>query len=93
MEFLGLIVKPDIIAMDPVKLQGIKDWPAPTSVKGVRSFIGFANFYRRFIQDFSRICKPLDRLTGKVPWQWGQDEQEAFDELRRCFVQNPVLCM
>ena len=44
-EFLGLIIKPDTLAMDPVKLQGIRDWPTPTSVKGVRSFLGFANFY------------------------------------------------
>ena len=62
-------------------------------VTDVRKFRGFANFYRRIIQDFSRICKPLDHLTGNVPWQWEQNKQEAFDELKHHFVQNSVLCM
>ena len=54
-EFLGLIIKPDTLAMDPVKLQGIRDWPTPTSVKGVRSFLGFANFYQHFISNYSDL--------------------------------------
>ena len=64
-EFLGLIVKPDTLAMDPVKLQGIKDWPTPTSVKAVCSFVGFANFYRHFISNFSALTRPLHDLTRK----------------------------
>ena len=48
---------------------------------------------RRFIKDFGRICKPLDRLTGNVPWQWGLEEQAAFDTLKERFTQNPVLCL
>ena len=92
-EYLGVLVSHNRVEMDPVKVKGIQEWPTPRNASDVRKFRGFANFYRRFIQDFSRICKPLDRLTGKVPWQWGQDEQEAFDELKRRFVQNPVLCM
>ena len=50
-EFLGLIVKPGELHMDPVKLQGIQDWPTPENVKQVRSFLGFGNFYRKFIRD------------------------------------------
>ena len=64
-EFLGLIVKPDTLAMDPVKLKGIEDWPEPSSVKGVRSFLGFANFYRRFIPNYSELTRPLHELTKK----------------------------
>ena len=75
-EFLGLIVKPDTLAMDPVKLQGIQDWPTPTSVKGVRSFLGFANFYRRFISKYSDLARPLHELTKKDhPWNWSEVEQ------------------
>jgi hypothetical protein len=55
-EFLGLIIRPDHISMDPAKLAGIKDWPVPTTVKGVRSFLGFGNFYRRFIGHFANIA-------------------------------------
>ena len=93
-EFLGLIVKPDTLAMDPVKLQGIKDWPTPTSVKAVRSFVGFANFYRRFIANFSALTRPLHDLTRKdQPWKWTQVEQDAFDTLRNHFITAPVLLM
>ena len=55
-EFLGLIVKPDQLTMDPMKLAGIREWPAPTTVKGVRSFLGFRNFYRRFIGHFAELA-------------------------------------
>ena len=80
--------------MDPVKLQGIKDWPTPTSVKAVRSFVGFANFYRRFISNFSALTRPLHDLTRKdQPWKWTQVEQDAFDTLRNHFITAPVLLM
>lgn len=93
-EFLGLIVKPDTLAMDPVKLQGIQDWPTPTSVKGVRSFLGFANFYRRFISNYSDLTRPLHDLTKKDhTWNWTSVEQEAFDALKWKFVSSPVLLM
>lgn len=65
-EYLGLIISEDQTKMDPVKVKGIADWPTPTTASGVRQFRGFANFYRRFIEDFGKICKPLDRLTGNV---------------------------
>ena len=93
-EFLGLIIKPDVLTMDPVKLQGIKDWPTPTSVKGVRSFIGFANFYRRFIANYSELTRPLHDLTKKdQPWKWTDVEQNAFDTLKQRFTIAPVLLM
>lgn len=64
-EFLGLIIRPDELAMDPTKLNGIQQWPTPTTVKAVRSFLGFGNFYRRFIPRFSEIARPLNDLTKK----------------------------
>ncbi|GLB45794.1 putative reverse transcriptase-rnase h-integrase [Lyophyllum shimeji] len=64
-EYLGMIVTHDHIAMDPTKVTGIKDWPTPTNVKGVRSFLGFGNFYRKFISHYLDLTRPLNELTKK----------------------------
>ena len=75
-EFLGMIITPDKIAMDPTKLAGIQDWPAPTNVKAVRSFLGFVNFYRRFIGHFAEAGRPLNELTMKDKvFEWTDDCQ------------------
>lgn len=92
-EYLGVIISENQLRMDPIKVKAVADWPTPQNASDIRRFRGFANFYRRFIKDFGKICKPLDRLTGKVPWEWGNPEQEAFDELRRQFTAAPVLAM
>ena len=63
MEFLGMIIGQGQIAMDPVKLTAIHDWKPPASVKGIRSFLGFANFYCKFILNFSHVIAPLNLLT------------------------------
>ena len=77
--------------MDPAKVKGVTDWPIPKCKKDVQSFLGFANFYRRFIQDFSKIAGPLNRLTGQVEWKWSDDEQHAFDKLKTAITSAPVL--
>ena len=93
-EFLGLILRPGFVAMDPTKLQGIRDWPAPSTVKGVRSFLGFGNFYRRFISHYSDLARPLHDLTKKdSPWKWTSVEQHAFDVLKSKFIEAPVLLL
>ena len=92
-EWLGMVFSRGRVGMDPVKVKGIMEWPTPTNASDVRKFRGFANFYRRFIRDFSRICKPLDRLTGNAPWVWGKEEQEAFDEIKQRFCSSPVLAI
>ncbi|PIL36423.1 hypothetical protein GSI_00111 [Ganoderma sinense ZZ0214-1] len=92
-EYLGVLVSENRVEMDPVKVKGIAAWPVPQNASDVRKFRGFANFYRRFIKDFSAVCKPLDRLTGNAPWKWETEEQEAFDELKRRFTESPVLSM
>jgi hypothetical protein len=79
------------LRMDPEKVKAIKEWEAPVNVKGVRSFLRFANFYRRFIKNYSGLAAPLTRLTGDVPFQWGETEQQAFDKLKEIFVTEPVL--
>ena len=91
-EYLGMIVKPGQLAMDPVKLDGIANWPMPTKVKDVRSFLGFANFYRRFIPDYSNVARPLLDLTKKnLPWNWSPSCQTSFDSLKRLFLSKPIL--
>ena len=69
-KYLGFIITAGKgLQMDPEKVRAIRDWKAPSNVKGVRSFLGFANFYRRFIKDYSRLAAPLTRLTGDVTWR------------------------
>ena len=79
------------LRMDPKKVEAILSWEAPTSVKGVRSFLGFANFYRRFIKNFAEVAAPLTRLTGNMSFRWTQEEQDAFDKLKKIFISEPVL--
>lgn len=75
-EFLGLIIHPNHLAMDPTKLNRVCDWKTPTTVTEVQSFIGFANFYRKFINHFSDLARPLLDLTKKdTKWTWGQAQE------------------
>ena len=91
MEFLGMIIRQGEIKMDK-KLEAIKEWKPSTSVKGLQSFTGFTNFYRKFIPDFSNIVAPLNLLTCKgEPWIWMQLQQEAFKWLKHIFSSTPVL--
>ena len=87
-----MIIGQGKIEMDSVKLSAIKEWKPPASVKGVRSFLGFANFYRKFIPNFSHIVTPLNLLTRKdQPWAWTSLQQSAFDTLKAAFSSGPVL--
>jgi hypothetical protein len=91
-EYLGLILSEGRVEMDPIKVGGVKEWPTPRSVTEVRSFLGFCNFYRRFIQDFSHVARPLNDLTTKDrKWTWGGTEKAAFDELKRLITSTPIL--
>jgi len=70
--------------MDPIKLKGLQDWPTPAKLKDVRAFLGFGGFYRRFIQNFSHLARPLNNLTKKdQTWQWNDREQLAFKQLKQ----------
>ena len=87
-----LIIKPGQLAMDPVKLDRIASWPTPTKVKDVRSFLGFANFYRCFIPDYSNVTCPLIDLTKKnLAWNWSPSCQSSFNFLKCLFLSKPVL--
>ena len=91
-DYLGVILGEGVTRMDPVKTKGIRDWPTPTSIKDIRSFLGFCNFYRPFIKGFSEIARPLNELTRKdVPWSWGTPQQQAFTNLKRRVTSEPIL--
>jgi len=78
--------------MDPAKVKAIVEWEAPRSVKGVRAFIGFANFYRRFIKQFSEIARPLTELTKKdAVFKWSEEANAAFERLKKMFTSAPIL--
>ena len=93
-EFLGLIISQGNIEMDPIKIKGVSDWPTPKKLKDVQAFMGFANFYRRFIKDFSEIARPMNNLTKKnTTWEWGEKQEKAFQYLKLRFTEAPVLKM
>ena len=78
--------------MDSKKVEAILNWQSPNSVKQVQSFLGFSNFYRRFIQNFSRIITPITRLLRKgVPFLWTQEAEEAYQSLKKSFTSAPIL--
>ncbi len=78
--------------MDPVKVQGVTDWLQPVKAKDIQSFIGFVNFYQRFICNFSKIACPLHALTHKLrDWLWDAGEQQAFDALKSTVTSTPTL--
>jgi len=91
-EYLGYVISPQGLRMDEEKIRMIKEWKEPTNIKGIQSFLGFPNFYRRFIQDYSRITTPLTRLTRKeVDWESGDEQQMAFETLKTAMVTEPIL--
>jgi RNase H-like domain found in reverse transcriptase/Reverse transcriptase (RNA-dependent DNA polymerase)/Integrase zinc binding domain/Chromo (CHRromatin Organisation MOdifier) domain len=93
-EYLGVIISHNHVEMDPVKIAGVAEWPAPRSKKEVQSFIGFANFYRRFIQDFSHHARALFDLTRKdAPFTWGVREEDAFAKIKELVTSAPVLVL
>ena len=80
--------------MDPVKIAGVRDWPTPKNVTEVQSFVGFVNFYRRFILEFSHVVSPLHRLTKKAePWRWNEPEEAAFRALKSLVMSAPILVL
>jgi transposase InsO family protein len=92
-KYLGFIVEAGKgVRMDPDKVKAILEWQAPTSARGIRSFLGFANFYRRFIQNFSDIVRPLTALTHKgALFAWGEEQTKAFELLKKMFTTAPIL--
>jgi len=91
-EYLGVLIGNGSVKMDPIKVQGISEWPTPLTVKDVRSFLGFCNFYRAFIKNFSDIARPLNNLTCKnEQFIWTKERNDAFLRLKTVCAGYPVL--
>jgi len=90
-ECLGYVISPKGLQMHEEMIRTIKEWKEPMNVKGIQSFLGFANFYRRFIRDYSKITTPLSSLTRKEKeWEWGDKQQEALNTLM-AMITEPIL--
>ena len=93
MEYLGLVVEEGKISTDLIKVKGFADWPILTCVKDVRSFLGFGNFYQKFIPGFSTLAAPLNALLKKdTVFHWTEETQRSFDALKQKLT-SPVLMM
>ena len=92
-EFLGLIVSEGKVEMDPIKVSGTRKWSTPNNKKELQQFLGFCNFYRRFVKDYSKIAKPMTQLTRNDAWKWGTEQQTAFDTLKETIMTAPCLCI
>ena len=91
-EYLGFIISADGISMSERKIEAIRNWPEPKTVKNIQEFLGFANFYRRFIEGFSKIAHPLTAQTKKgLTFDWTPQCQKAFDTLKQRFIEAPIL--
>ncbi|KAH0610200.1 uncharacterized protein H6S33_011727 [Morchella sextelata] len=91
-KYLGLILTPNGNRMDPEKVIDVLEWTTPTNLRDVQVFLGFANFYRRFILGYSKIVAPLTALTKKnVKFEWTDEREEAFQTLKKMFTTAPIL--
>jgi hypothetical protein len=92
-KYLGFIISAgEGIKIDPEKVEAIKKWKALTTVKGVRSFIEFSNFYRGFIENFSKVAASLMLFIRKnQAWQWEKKQQKSFNRLKKLFISAPIL--
>jgi hypothetical protein len=96
-KYLGFIITTNGIRIDPSKVSCVLGWETPKNVTDIQCFLGFANFYRRFIKDYSAVVMPLTGMTRKeggkyLPFVWGPEQQTAFDHLKYAFRTAPILC-
>ncbi|TYK06676.1 pol protein [Cucumis melo var. makuwa] len=90
--FLGHVVSSEGVSVDPAKIEAITSWPRPSIVSKIRSFLSLAGYYKRFVEDFSRIASPLTRLTRKrTPFIWSPSCESSFQKLKQKLVSAPVL--
>jgi len=82
-EFLGVVIGPEGIKMEKGKVKGVLEWPTPKCVKDIQKFLGLANYYRRFIEGFATVARPLHDLVKKdKKWEWTEKQEETFKELK-----------
>ncbi|GKD67309.1 putative reverse transcriptase domain-containing protein [Tanacetum coccineum] len=93
-QFLGHVIDSEGIHVDPAKIESTKDWTSPKSPTEIRQFLGLAGYYRRFIEGFSKIAKPMTKLTQKkVKFEWGDKQEAAFQLLKQKLCSAPILAL
>ncbi|GJT38049.1 putative reverse transcriptase domain-containing protein [Tanacetum coccineum] len=93
-QFLGHVIDSEGIHVDPAKIESIKDWTSPKSPTEIRQFLGLVGYYRRFIEGFSKIAKPMTKLTQKkVKFEWGDKQEAAFQLLKQKLCSAPILAL
>ncbi|GJS31468.1 putative reverse transcriptase domain-containing protein [Tanacetum coccineum] len=93
-QFLGHVIDREGIHVDPAKIESIRDWASPKTPTEIRQFLGLAGYYRRFIEGFSKIAKPMTKLTQKsVKFDWGEKEEAAFQTLKQKLCSAPILAL
>ncbi|SJL18615.1 uncharacterized protein ARMOST_22212 [Armillaria ostoyae] len=90
-KYLSIIISEGSVCMDPVKVAGIAEWPTPLKKKELQSFLGFTNFYRKFIRNYSKIICPLTQLTSNAEWTWGTAQNQAFQQLKKQMAEDVIL--
>lgn len=89
--YLGHIIGKNGIAMDPEKVRVMVQWPVPRNIKALRGFLGLTGYYRRFMKSYGSIAKPLTQLLQKGGFQWNEEAEKAFQNLKAAMVSAPVL--
>ncbi|GKE81022.1 putative reverse transcriptase domain-containing protein [Tanacetum coccineum] len=93
-QFLGYVIDSKGIHVDPAKIESIKDWASPKLPTEIRQFLGLAGYYRRFIEGFSKIAKPMTKLTQKkIQFVWGDKQEAAFQLLKQKLCSAPILAL
>ncbi|XP_059281040.1 uncharacterized mitochondrial protein AtMg00860-like [Lycium ferocissimum] len=92
-DYLGHVISEGVVAMDQHKLDVVSQWPEPKTLKGLRGFLGLTGYYRRFIQGYGVIARPLHDLLKKGSFHWNQEATIAFEKLKKALTSAPVLTL
>ncbi|GKE56228.1 putative reverse transcriptase domain-containing protein [Tanacetum coccineum] len=93
-QFLGHVIDSQGIHVDPAKIESVKDWESPKSATEIRQFLGLAGYYRRFIEGFSKIAKPMTKLTQKkIKFEWSDKAEAAFQLIKQKLCSAPILAL